>query len=73
VTGLDLAADRPSPGGGASRSSAADSDQPEGRTLARSTGHIYAAEPGTSAVMNADMAGDAGATSRTTISSPTSP
>ncbi len=40
--------------------SAADSDQPGGRTLARSAGHTYTAKPGTSAVMNADMLGDAG-------------
>jgi microcystin-dependent protein len=41
-------------------SSAADSDQPEGRTLARSASHIYSAKPGPSTAMNADMIGDAG-------------
>ncbi len=41
-------------------SSAADSDQPEGRALARSASHIYTAKPDTSTVMNADMLGDAG-------------
>jgi microcystin-dependent protein len=41
-------------------SSAADSDQPGGRTLARSAGHIYSANPGSGTVMNADMIGDAG-------------
>ena len=41
-------------------SSAAGSDQPEGRALARSASHIYAAKPDTSTVMNADMLGDAG-------------
>ena len=41
-------------------SSAAASDQPEGRALARSASHIYTAKPDTSTVMNADMLGDAG-------------
>ncbi len=41
-------------------SSAAGSDQPEGRALARSASHIYTAKPDTSTVMNADMLGDAG-------------
>ena len=41
-------------------SGAADSDQPEGRALARSASHIYTAKPDTSTVMNADMLGDAG-------------
>jgi microcystin-dependent protein len=41
-------------------SSAAGSDQPEGRALARSASHIYTARPDASTVMNADMLGDAG-------------
>jgi microcystin-dependent protein len=41
-------------------SSAASSDQPEGRALARSASYIYTAKPGTSTVMNADMLGEAG-------------
>ena len=41
-------------------SSAAGSDQPGGRALARSASHIYTAEPDTSTVMNADMLGGAG-------------
>jgi microcystin-dependent protein len=41
-------------------SSAAGSDQPEGRTLARSASHIYTAKPDTSTVMNAGMLGDTG-------------
>ncbi len=41
-------------------SSAAASDQPEGRALARSASHIYAAKPDASTVMNADMLGAAG-------------
>ena len=41
-------------------SSAADSDQPQGRALARSASHIYTAKPDTSTIMNADMLGDAG-------------
>jgi len=41
-------------------SSAADSDQPQGRALARSASHIYTAKPDTSTVMNADMLGDTG-------------
>ena len=41
-------------------SSAAASDQPEGRALARSASHIYTAKPDASTVMNADMLGDAG-------------
>lgn len=41
-------------------SSTADSDQPEGRTLARSASHCYTAKPDTSTVMNVDMLGDAG-------------
>jgi microcystin-dependent protein len=41
-------------------SSAAGSDQPGGRVLARSASHIYIAEPDTSTVMNADMLGGAG-------------
>jgi microcystin-dependent protein len=41
-------------------SSAANSDQPEGRALARSASYIYTAKPDTSTVMNADMLGDAG-------------
>ncbi len=40
--------------------SAADSDQPAGRTLARSAGYTYTAKPGTGTVMNADMVGEAG-------------
>jgi microcystin-dependent protein len=40
--------------------SAAGSDQPEGRALARSASHIYTAKPDTSTIMNADMLGDAG-------------
>jgi microcystin-dependent protein len=40
--------------------SPADSDQPEGRALARPASHIYTAEPDTRTVMNADMLGDAG-------------
>ena len=41
-------------------SSAAASDQPEGRALARSASHIYTAKPDASTVMNTDMLGDAG-------------
>lgn len=41
-------------------SRAADSDQPEGRPLARSASHIYTPKSGTSTVMNADMVGDTG-------------
>ncbi len=41
-------------------SSAAGSDQPEGRVLARSASNIYIAKPDTSTVMNAHMLGDAG-------------
>ena len=41
-------------------SSAAGSDQPGGRALARSASHIYTAEPDTNTVMNADMLGGAG-------------
>jgi microcystin-dependent protein len=41
-------------------SSAASSDQPQGRALARSASHIYAAEPSASTIMNADMLGEAG-------------
>ncbi len=41
-------------------SSTADSDQPEGRTLARSASHIYTAKPDTSTVMNTDTLGDTG-------------
>ncbi len=41
-------------------SGAAASGQPEGRALARSGSHIYAAEPDTNTVMNANMLGDAG-------------
>ena len=41
-------------------SSAAGSNQPEGRALARSAGHIYTAKPDTSTIMNADMLGDTG-------------
>jgi microcystin-dependent protein len=41
-------------------SSTADSDQPEGRTLARSASHSYTAKPDASTVMNVDMLGDAG-------------
>ncbi len=41
-------------------SSAAGSDPPGGRALARSASHIYTAKPDTSTVMNADMLGDAG-------------
>jgi microcystin-dependent protein len=41
-------------------SSAAASDQPEGRALARSASHIYTARPDASTVMNADMLGGAG-------------
>ncbi len=41
-------------------SSAADSEQPGGRTLGRSASHIYTAKPDASTVMNADMLGDAG-------------
>ena len=41
-------------------SGAADSDQPEGRALARSASHIYTAKPDASTVMNADMLGEAG-------------
>jgi microcystin-dependent protein len=39
---------------------AADANQPGGRTLARSAGHIYATESGASTVMSADMLGDTG-------------
>jgi microcystin-dependent protein len=41
-------------------SSAATSDNPAGRMLARSAGHIYHPEPGQHAVMNANMLGEAG-------------
>jgi microcystin-dependent protein len=41
-------------------SSAAGSDQPEGRALARSASHIYTAGPDASTVLNAGMLGDAG-------------
>jgi microcystin-dependent protein len=41
-------------------SSAAGSDQPQGRALARSASDIYTAKPDTSTVMNVDMLGDAG-------------
>ena len=41
-------------------SSAAASDQPGGRALARSASHIYTAKPDASTVMNADMLGDTG-------------
>jgi microcystin-dependent protein len=41
-------------------SSAAGSDQPGGRALARSASHIYTAEPDTSTVLNADMLGGTG-------------
>lgn len=41
-------------------SSAANSGQPEGRTLARSASHTYTAQPDTSTVMNAGMLGDTG-------------
>jgi microcystin-dependent protein len=41
-------------------SSAAGSDHPEGRALARSASHIYTAKPDTSTVMNADMLSDTG-------------
>jgi microcystin-dependent protein len=41
-------------------SSAAAADRPGGRVLARSGSHIYAPEPDTSTVMNADMLGGAG-------------
>jgi microcystin-dependent protein len=41
-------------------STAAASDHPEGRALARSASHIYTAKPDASTVMNADMLGDAG-------------
>ncbi len=41
-------------------SSAAASDNPAGRMLARSAGHIYHPEPGQHAVMNANMLGGAG-------------
>jgi microcystin-dependent protein len=40
--------------------SAADSGQPAGRTLARSAGHTYTARPGASTVMNAAMLGHTG-------------
>jgi microcystin-dependent protein len=41
-------------------SSAAGSNQPEGRALARSAGHIYTSKPDTSTIMNADMLADTG-------------
>jgi microcystin-dependent protein len=41
-------------------SSAAGSDQPGGRALARPASHIYTAKPDSSTVMNPDMIGDAG-------------
>ena len=41
-------------------SSAAASDQPQGRVLARSRNDIYTAEPDATTVMNAKMLGDAG-------------
>ena len=41
-------------------SSAADSDQPGGRALARTASHSYTAQPDTSTVMNANMLGDTG-------------
>jgi microcystin-dependent protein len=41
-------------------SSAAGSDQPEGRALARSASHTYTATPDASTVMNAAMLADAG-------------
>ena len=41
-------------------SSAAGSDQPEGRALARSASRIYTAAPDAGTVMNAGMLGDAG-------------
>ena len=41
-------------------SSAAAADKPGGRVLARSGSHIYAPEPDTSTVMNANMLGDTG-------------
>lgn len=41
-------------------SSAAGSDQPGGRALARSASHIYTAEPDTNTVLNADMLGGTG-------------
>jgi microcystin-dependent protein len=41
-------------------SSAATSDNPAGRALARSASHIYHSEPGPHAVMNANMLGEAG-------------
>ena len=40
--------------------SAATSDNPAGRTLARPASHIYHPEPGQHAVMNANMLGEAG-------------
>jgi microcystin-dependent protein len=41
-------------------STTADSDQPAGRTLARSAGHIYTDKPAASTDMNAAMLGQAG-------------
>jgi microcystin-dependent protein len=41
-------------------SSAATTDNPVGRTLARSASHIYHPEPGPPGVMNANMLGEAG-------------
>ena len=41
-------------------SSAAGSNKPDGRALARSQSHTYAAKPDSSTVMHANMLGEAG-------------